>query len=79
MNDLAAQVNLEDNFFKSKRAAFFNALTCKMGLILDKATAMRINANLEHSSVGAHAPSRSSARRHLASYSAYLDQELAGF
>jgi hypothetical protein len=62
MNDLAAQVNLEDNFSKSKRAAFLNAFKCKTGLILDKATAMRINANLEPSSVGAPAPSLSSPR-----------------
>ena len=44
---MAAQPNISDDYFKSKRAAFLNALKCKTGLILAKAAAMRINANLE--------------------------------
>jgi hypothetical protein len=67
MDVVAAQPNLEDDFFKSKRAAFFNALKCKTGLILTKATAMHVNANLEPSSLGHPAPSRSFARHHLVS------------
>ena len=44
---MAAQPNISDDYFKSKRAAFLNALKCKTGLILAKAAAMRINANVE--------------------------------
>lgn len=42
MTGAAAQPNISDDCFKSKRAAFLNALKCKTGLILAKAAAMRI-------------------------------------
>ena len=46
MTGMAAQTNISDDYLKSKRAAFPHALTCKTGLILAKAAAMRINAYL---------------------------------
>jgi hypothetical protein len=51
MTGVAAQPNISDDYFKSKRAAFLNALKCKTGLILAKAAAMRINAYLEPASL----------------------------
>ena len=42
MTGVAAQPNISDDYFKSKRATFLNALKCKTGLILAKAAAMRI-------------------------------------
>jgi hypothetical protein len=65
MTGVAAQTNISDDYFKSKRAAFLNALKCKTGLILDKAAFMRINANLEPAYLP---PPRPSARRQISLY-----------
>jgi hypothetical protein len=45
MNAVAAQPNISDDYFKSKRAAFLNALKCKTGLILAKSRCHGINAS----------------------------------
>ena len=44
---MATQPNISDDYFESMRASFLSVLKCKAGLILAKAAAMRINANLE--------------------------------
>ena len=36
-----------DDYPKSKRTSFLNALKCKTGLILAKAAAMRIKSNID--------------------------------
>ena len=42
---VAAQPNISDDYFKSKRAAFLNAFTCKTGLIHVKAAAAAMHIN----------------------------------
>ena len=61
----AAQPNISDDYFKSKRAAFLNALKCKTGLILAKAAAMRINATLEPAYLAPPSVHRLFARRQM--------------
>jgi hypothetical protein len=46
MTGMASQPNISDDYFKSKRASYLNALKCKTGVILAKTAAMRVT-NLE--------------------------------
>ncbi len=58
---LPSQQNRSDNAFRFKRAAFYMGLKCKVGLVAAKASALRINLNIQGCSVVArslHAPSR---------------------
>ena len=63
MTGMEAQPNISDDYFKLKRDTFLNALKCKTGLILAKAAAMRINANLEPAYLAPPSAPRPSARR----------------
>ena len=54
-----------DDYLKSKRTSFLNALKCKTGLILAKAAAMRINANVEPAFLAPPSAKRLSARRQM--------------
>jgi hypothetical protein len=76
MTGVAAQPNISDDYFKSKRAAFLTALKCKTGPILAKAASMRINANLEPAYLGPASVQRLSARRQMSLYTGALDHEL---
>ena len=76
MTGVAAQPNISDDYFKSKRAAFLNGLKCKTGLILAKAAAMRINANVEPAFLAPPSAQRLSARRQMSPYTGALDHEL---
>ena len=58
---LPSQQNRSDNAFRFKRAAFYMGLKSKVGLVAAKASALRINLNIQGCSVVApplHAPSR---------------------
>ena len=57
---LPSQQNRSDNAFTFKRAAFYMGLKSKVGLVAAKASALRINLNIQGCSVVApspHAPS----------------------
>ena len=57
---LPSQQNRSDNAFRFKRAAFYMGLKSKVGLVAAKASALRINLNIQGCSVVApslHAPS----------------------
>ena len=56
---LPSQQNRSDNAFRFKRAAFYMGLKSKVGLVAAKASALRINLNIQGCSVVApslHAP-----------------------
>ena len=58
---LPSQQHRSDNAFRFKRAAFYMGLKSKVGLVAAKASALRINLNIQDCSVVApslHAPSR---------------------
>ena len=58
---LPSQQTRSDNAFRFKRAAFYMGLKSKVGLVAAKASALRINLNIQGCSVVApslHAPSR---------------------
>ena len=58
---LPSQQNRSDNAFRFKRAAFYMGLKSKVGLVAAKASALRINLNIQGCSIVApplHAPSR---------------------
>ena len=58
---LPSQQNRSDNAFTFKRAAFYMGLKSKVGLVAAKASAFRINLNIQGCSIVApplHAPSR---------------------
>ena len=58
---LPSQQNRSDNAFRFKRAAFYIGLKSKVGLVAAKASALRINLNIQSCSIVApplHAPSR---------------------
>jgi hypothetical protein len=58
---LPSQQTRSDNAFRFKRAAFYMGLKSKVGLVAAKASALRINLNIQDCSVVApslHAPSR---------------------
>jgi hypothetical protein len=58
---LLSQQNRSDNAFQFKHAAFYMGLKSKVGLVAAKASALRINLNIQGCSVVApplHAPSR---------------------
>ena len=73
---MAAQPNISDDYFKSKRAAFLNALKCKTGLILAKAAAMHVSAILEPTYLAPSFAQPPSARRQMSLYTGALDHEL---
>ena len=57
---LPSQQNRSDNAFRFKRAAFYMGLKSKVGLVAAKASALRINLDIQGCSVVApplHAPS----------------------
>jgi hypothetical protein len=57
---LPPQQNRSDNSFRFKRAAFYMGLKSKVGLVTSKASALRINLNIQGGNVVApplHAPS----------------------
>ena len=65
---LPSQQNRSDNAFRFKRAAFYMGLKSKVGLVAAKASALRINLNIQGCSVVApsvHAPSRAPGKCHL--------------
>ena len=58
---LPSQQNRSDNAFRFKHAAFYMGLKSKVGLVAAKASALRINLNIQGCSVVApslHAPAR---------------------
>jgi hypothetical protein len=58
---LPSQQTRSDNAFRFKRAAFYMGLKSKVGLVAAKASALRINLNIQDCSIVAptlHAPSR---------------------
>ena len=73
MNDAAAQSNIFHDYFKSERAAFLNGLKCKTGLILAKAAAMLINANIEPARLARPSAPRPSVRCPMSTHTGALD------
>ena len=58
---LSSQQNRSDNAFRFKHEAFYKGLKSKVGLVAAKASALRINLNIQGCSIVApplHAPSR---------------------
>ena len=68
---MAVQPNIADDYFRSKRAAFLNALKCKTGLIPAKAA-----ANLETACLAPPPAPRPSARCQISMYAGSLAHEL---